>query len=421
MSVISFAELGLIEPLLRALKKEDHEIPTPIQAQAIPHLLRGCDLLGSAQTGTGKTAAFALPILQHLANGKRQDKKSNSPRALILTPTRELANQVSKNFKSYGRYLNVTHAVVFGGVSVFEQARSMPRNLDVLVATPGRLLDLISQRRIFLDNLELFTLDEADRMLDMGFIHDIRKIISKLPQSRQTLFFSATMPQAAAQLANTLLKKPVQVKVDPTVCTVEKVEQKVLFVERHNKEALLLSLLENSEINRVLVFTRTKYKANTIALKLNKHNVNAEAIHGNKSQKARMQALKRFSVGQSRVLVATDVASRGIDVKDISHVINFEIPNEPESYIHRIGRTARAGATGVAISFCDSEERDFLSSIERLIKTTIRVDKEHPYHSQHAASLKPTNNTYSFGKKRFSSRSRRSGFRFQTSRSSRSY
>ncbi|MEE8484409.1 MAG: DEAD/DEAH box helicase, partial [Nitrospinota bacterium] len=376
----SFDKLGLIEPIRRALRNEKYETPTPIQAQAIPALLAGSDLLGSAQTGTGKTAAFILPILQRFAGDMRPCKK-RSPRALILTPTRELANQIGASIRKYGRYLRISHTVVYGGVSIVPQTRALSRNVDIVVATPGRLLDLMRQRMVYLDQLEVFTLDEADRMLDMGFINDVKTIISAIPETRQTLFFSATIPRDAMRLADRLLRNPVKVQVNPVYSTVQKVEQKVMFVESRNKEALLLSLLEDETINRALIFTRTKHKANNIAKKLIKHRVQAEAIHGNKSQGARMKALKNFSEGRARVLVATDVASRGIDIKEVSHVINFEMPNEPESYVHRIGRTARAGAAGVAISFCDIDERALLVNIERVTKSELPVDKEHPYHS----------------------------------------
>ncbi len=387
MDNLTFEQLGLIEPLQRALRKEGYERPTPIQAQAIPHLLDGCDLLGSAQTGTGKTAAFTLPILQRLDANERPDKRK-SPRALILTPTRELANQIGVSIKTYGKYLKLPHTVVYGGVSIVPQIKTLTRrNIDILVATPGRLLDLMGQRQLRLDQLEAFVLDEADRMLDMGFIHDVKRIIDAIPEERQSLFFSATMPGAVMSLANSLLTDPVRVKVDPVSSTVDTVEQKVFFVSRNNKEALLLDLLEDSAINRALIFTRTKHKANNIARKLNRHKVQAEAIHGNKSQSARMQALQKFSDGHARVLVATDVAARGIDIKDVSHVINFEMPNEPESYVHRIGRTARAGASGIAISFCDFDERAYLGNIERVTNLSLPVEKEHPYHSKHADQL----------------------------------
>ena len=401
----SFEELGLIEPILKALKNEQYEHATPIQAQAIPGLLAGNDLLGSAQTGTGKTAAFALPILQILASNRVPYQK-RSPRALIITPTRELANQIGTSIRKYGKYLQLNHTVVYGGVSVGPQSRALSRNVDILVATPGRLLDLMNQRLVRLDQVELFTLDEADRMLDMGFIHDVKKIIAAIPKNRQTLFFSATMSNEAMRLADQLLKNPVKVQVNPLTSTATRVDQRVMFVERHNKEALLLRMLEDDSISRALIFTRTKHKANNIARKLNQNHVQAEAIHGNKSQAARMLALRNFSNGKARVLVATDVASRGIDIKEVSHVINFEIPNEPESYIHRIGRTARAGAAGIAISLCDIEERMFLRDIERLTKCELPVDKEHPYHSDKAAQ--PPRN--SFSKPRYpSGRNRKPG------------
>jgi len=410
MTKLSFADLGLIEPLQHALKKLKHDSPTPIQAEAIPHLLKGADLLGSAQTGTGKTGAFALPTLQRLHETTGSGKKK-SPRALVLTPTRELANQVAESFRSYGRYMNMTMTVVYGGVSIRGQIRSLARPVDVLVATPGRLLDLMNQRLVFLDRLEIFTLDEADRMLDMGFIIDIKKIIKEIPDNRQTLFFSATMPKAGLELANSILSKPVHVAVNPVSSTAEKVEQKLLYVNQKDKEALLLSLLKDDDIKRALIFTRTKHKANKIAERLNKNRVHAEAIHGNKSQSAREQALRKFSNGKVRVLVATDVASRGIDVKDISHVINFEMPNEAESYIHRIGRTARAGQAGVAISFCDANEKEFLRDIERTTKTEIPVYEDHPYHSLEAATARGNGKKTGFRKRpNFKQRRRRNSF-----------
>lgn len=381
----SFSELNLIKPIMRALADENYEKPTPIQAQAIPPLLAGHDLLGCAQTGTGKTAAFSLPILQKLADGKGRGPKG-TPRALILTPTRELANQINESFRTYGKHLRVSHTAVYGGVSISGQARALSRGVDVLVATPGRLLDLMQQGLVFLDQVEVFTLDEADRMLDMGFIHDIKRVIAKLPAKRQTLFFSATMPKTAHELANDILRDPIHVKVNPVSSTAEKIEQKVFFVDKGNKEALLLELLENPEIFRALVFTRTKHKANNVAKKLNKHRVTAEAIHGNKSQAARMRALKSFSDGRARVLVATDVASRGIDIEGVTHVINFEMPDEPENYVHRIGRTARAGASGAALSFCDIEEKYILNSIERVTRAAMPIELAHPYHCEVTAN-----------------------------------
>jgi len=388
MTISSFAEMGLIEPILRALRDEKHEVPTPIQAQAIPRLLEGCDLLGCAQTGTGKTAAFALPILQKLSEGKTQSR-SGSPRALILTPTRELADQIGRSVRAYGRHIKLWTTVVYGGVGIGGQARALSKGVDILVATPGRLLDLMRQRLVSLNNLEIFTLDEADRMLDMGFINDVKTIIASLPGKRQTLFFSATMPGEVLRLSEVLLKNPVHVKVNAVSSTAEKIDQKVLFVEQGNKEALLLSIFEDPAVYRALVFTKTKHKANKIAEKLNRNKVSAEAIHGNKSQSARTLALRNFTEGKSRVLVATDLASRGIDIKGVTHVINFEMPNEPESYIHRIGRTARAGAAGSAISFCDSGERQLLRSIERTIKATLPIDKDHPFHAPHAIEQRP--------------------------------
>ncbi|MBI4665169.1 MAG: DEAD/DEAH box helicase [Nitrospinae bacterium] len=385
MTISSFSELGLIEPILRALRDEKHEQPTPIQAQAIPHAVQGRDILGCAQTGTGKTAAFAIPILQRLTEGKRQGQR-NAPRALILTPTRELAEQINTSVRAYGRHLKLWQAVVYGGVGMGGQIKAISRGADILVATPGRLLDLMRQRVVSLGSLEIFVLDEADRMLDMGFITDVTKIISALPSNRQTMFFSATMPPAVTGLAGELLNDPVSVKVNPVSSTAEKVEQKVMFVERHDKEAALLNLLKDEGIFRALIFTRTKHKANNIAEKLNRNMVSAEAIHGNKSQAARMKALKNFSAGRARVLVATDIASRGIDIKGVTHVINFEMPNEPESYVHRIGRTARAGEAGSAISLCDSEERSILRAIERVIRIPITVDEDHPHHSAQVAA-----------------------------------
>ncbi len=412
-----FANLGLIDPLLRALRDEKYETPTPIQAGAIPHLLLNRDLLGCAQTGTGKTAAFTLPLLQKFANSPKLIKRG-TPRALVLTPTRELADQIGRSIRSYGRHLKISHFVVYGGVGMGPQIQALSRGMDILVATPGRLLDLMRQNFVRLDNLEVFILDEADRMLDMGFITDVKKIISHLPKVRQTLFFSATMPSEAAKLSATILTNPVEVKVNPPASTVEKVEQKVMFVESHDKEALLLDVLKDVAINRALVFTRTKHKANKLAERLNRSMVKTDAIHGNKSQSARTMALRNFSTGKCRVLVATDVASRGIDVKGISHVINFEMPNEPESYVHRIGRTARAGSSGIAISFCNAEERSILRSIERTIKASISVDDTHAYHSARPAPKgdgggrgfgfrgRPGNFAPRGGRERFSSRHR---------------
>jgi len=384
MEITTFDQLKLIDPLLRALGKEGYDTPTPIQASAIPHLLAGRDLLGLAQTGTGKTAAFALPTLQKLIGGPK--RSARAPRALILTPTRELAAQVSKSFGAYGRYLDLTHTVVFGGVSQVPQAKALNRGVDILVSTPGRLLDLMGQRLVRLDKVEVFTLDEADRMLDMGFINDIKKIVAALPERRQSLFFSATMPPVVSRLAESLLTDPATVAVNPVSATADRIDQKVMFVDRENKDALLCELLMDKTVCRALVFTRTKHRANRVAEKLNRSGIRAEAIHGNKSQGARQRALENFSSGRAQVLVATDIAARGIDIDGISHVINFELPMEPESYVHRIGRTARAGASGMAISFCDIEERGQLRAIERTIKLAVAVDDSHQYHSEEAAT-----------------------------------
>ena len=374
---LSFSELALVEPIQRALRAENYERPTPIQAQAIPHLLAGRDLLGIAQTGTGKTAAFALPILQHLA-ANRVPAPRNSMRALVLTPTRELALQIADSFRAYGRHLGLRTAVIFGGVSQGPQVDALRRGIDILVATPGRLLDLHQQGHVRYDGVSIFVLDEADRMLDMGFIRDIRRIVPLLPKQRQSLLFSATMPDEIGRLIGTLLKDPVRVEVTPAATTVERIAQHVMFVDAGNKRALLASLLADKAIARALVFTRTKHGANRVAEGLTKGGVHAEAIHGNKSQGARQRALGNFRDGRTRVLVATDIAARGIDIDGITHVINFEMPNVPESYVHRIGRTARAGADGIAISFCDHSEKGFLRDIEKVTRQKIAV-AEHAF------------------------------------------
>ena len=373
MSIVSFTQLDLIEPLQRALRTEKYTTPTPIQVQAIPHLLAGRDLMGCAQTGTGKTAAFALPILQRLAGDPRQ-AAARSARVLVLTPTRELAAQILESFAVYGRNLRLTRAVIFGGVGQEPQVQAVSRGVDILVATPGRLLDLMSQRLLQLSSVEVFVLDEADRMLDMGFLPDVRKIIAALPRKRQSLFFSATIPPAIIALAGSLLTNPVRIDVSPEQPTVELINQKVLFVSKEYKSALLGEMLQDRAIERALVFTRTKHGANKVVRNLERFRISAEAIHGNKSQSARTAALARFRSGRVRVLVATDIAARGIDVDGITHVINYDIPNEPESYVHRIGRTARAGASGTAFSFCDHEERGYLRDIERLIKRPVPVE-----------------------------------------------
>ena len=372
-----FSDLNLIDPLLRAVRAAGYDEPTPIQAQAIPHALAGRDLIGCAQTGTGKTAAFALPILQHLAGSPA--RRRGAIRALVLSPTRELATQIGDSFAAYGRHTGFRHIVIFGGVGQQPQVDAVRRGADILVATPGRLLDLMGQGVIRLDGVEVFVLDEADRMLDMGFIHDVRRIISALPARRQTLLFSATMPQAIQDLADSILVNPVRVTVTPQATTVEKIEQSVFFVEKKDKRALLEHLLADGAVRRALVFTRTKHGANKLAQQLERARFQAEAIHGNKSQSARERALANFKAGRIRVLVATDIAARGLDVDDVTHVINYDLPNEPESYVHRIGRTARAGAAGTAYSFCDSEERAYLRDIEKLIRLRVPVVTEHPY------------------------------------------
>ncbi len=375
---ISFAELGLIEPLQRALRAENYETPTPIQAEAIPHLLAGKDLLGIAQTGTGKTAAFALPILQRLAATKVPAKRG-AMRALILTPTRELAIQIDESFRRYGKFLGMRSAVIFGGVGQGPQVDALARGLDILVATPGRLLDLMQQRHINYEQVSVFVLDEADRMLDMGFVRDIKKVIAALPKTRQSLFFSATMPEPIAQLADGMLKDPARVAITPQATTVERIAQSVYFVDAGNKRALLNELLKDQAIARALIFTRTKHGANRVAEQLERAGVATEAIHGNKSQSARQRALGNFRDGRARVLVATDIAARGIDIDGITHVINYELPNVPESYVHRIGRTARAGAEGIAIAFCDASERVYLRDIERLTRQKLAVVEGHAF------------------------------------------
>ncbi len=376
-----FKELHLIAPILKALETEGYTEPTPIQEQSIPHILRGKDLLGCAQTGTGKTAAFAIPILQNLLLQQKEDAYNHNIKALILTPTRELAIQIDESFGAYGKHTGLRHAVVFGGVSQFQQTRELRQGVDILIATPGRLLDLIAQRFINLKSIKMFVLDEADRMLDMGFIHDVRKIIALLPEKRQTLFFSATMPPEITRLSSSILTNPVRVEVTPASSTAENVDQHIYLVEKNDKRQLLIHLLKNNTIQNALVFTRTKYGADKIAKELYRANIKADAIHGNKTQSARQRALNNFKEGKIRVLVATDIAARGIDVDDLSHVINFELPNVPETYVHRIGRTGRAGHSGSALSFCDMEERAYLRDIHKLIEKTIPVVEDHPYAS----------------------------------------
>lgn len=375
----SFSKLDLNPKILVALEAKGYNIPTPIQFQAIPPLLEGRDILGIAQTGTGKTAAFSLPILHNLAKSNVA-VKNNSVRTLILTPTRELASQIAENIEAYGTNLGLRYAVVFGGVSERPQIATMQSGVDILIATPGRLLDLMNQGHIRYSQLEILVLDEADRMLDMGFINDVKKIIAKVPENRQTLFFSATMPETISNLANSILKNPVTIEITPQSTTVERIEQKLNFVEKSNKLSLLKSILKQEEATSVLVFSKTKHGANRIVEFLEKNAITVAAIHGNKSQGAREKALSNFREGKVQVLVATDIAARGIDVPAISHVINYDIPMDPESYVHRIGRTARAGRQGIAISFCDTSEKKLLQAVEKAIRFKIPVDESHPFH-----------------------------------------
>jgi len=368
----SFDGLGLAEPLRLALKAESYLKPTPIQARAIPLLNEGRDLLGIAQTGTGKTAAFALPILQRLLDADLP-RLSGAPHALILAPTRELARQIGERFSAYGRKLPLRTAVIFGGVHQRHQVKALRVGVDILIATPGRLLDLCSQRHVRLDKVAILVLDEADRMLDMGFIHDVRKIVSFIRGKRQTLLFSATMPPAIARLAHDILKDPVRIDISPTSVAVDRIEQRVMFVGAKDKRALLIELLRDPGMERVLVFTRTKRGADRVCRQLAQAGIAADALHGNKAQNARVRALQAFRDGNVQVLVATDIAARGIDVPNISHVINYELPNEPESYVHRIGRTARAGAQGAALSLCDQNERPYLREIESLMRRKIAI------------------------------------------------
>jgi len=406
-----FASLGLAAPLLRALTEEKYDRPTPIQQQAIPHVLAGRDLLGCAQTGTGKTAAFALPMLQRLSQSQPGAPRRGI-RALILVPTRELAVQVAESFGVYGRHLRLSRATVFGGVGQGPQVDALRRGTDIIVATPGRLIDLMDQGHVRLGDVETLVLDEADRMLDMGFIKPIRQIIAKLPAKRQNLLFSATMPPDIAQLADQILRNPAKVAVNPVASTAPAITQWVLFVDKDNKRSLLREVLRDPAMKRVLVFTRTKHGADRVTRDLDKSQVRAEAIHGNKSQGARQKALAAFRDGRIRVLVATDIAARGIDVDGVSHVINFELPNEPESYVHRIGRTARAGAGGVALSFCDGDERTYLRDIERLTKSRLAVVNDHPYAGVSAPRAEASNaapRPQGGGRPRHDGRGRRDG------------
>ncbi len=378
LSYMQFQSLNIIEPILKALQEEGYTTPTPIQAQSIPIVLEGNDLLGCAQTGTGKTAAFAIPILQRLANNKTFNKKRKI-RSLIVTPTRELAIQIDESFKAYGRHTGLTSMVIFGGVNQNPQVAKLNAGVDILIATPGRLLDLMNQGYVSLREVEIFVLDEADRMLDMGFIHDVKKLLAVLPKKRQSLFFSATMPPEIIKLANTILDNPLEVSVTPVSSTVDIINQCVYFVDKGNKNALLVELLKDKKIKTALVFTRTKHGADKVVKMLVSHNIKTEAIHGNKSQNARQRALTNFKDQTTRVLVATDIAARGIDVDELEYVINYELSNIAETYVHRIGRTGRAGAKGTAISFCDAEEKAYLKDTEKLIAKKIPVIEDHPF------------------------------------------
>ncbi len=411
-----FNELSLTEPILKALSKEGYEQPTPIQEQSIPPILAGKDILGCAQTGTGKTAAFTIPMLQLMSAKQTQESAANRKiTALIITPTRELALQIGESIAAYGHFLKLRHQVIFGGVSQFNQVNALKAGVDILVATPGRLLDLMQQGFISLNHIEYFVLDEADRMLDMGFIHDVRRIIAKLPTQRQSLFFSATMPREIQQLADSLLTNPVKVEVTPVSSTVEVIEQQIYYVEKMNKPDLLLKIIQEKDISNLLVFTQMKHAADKIARFLVKSGITAAAIHGNKSQNARQTALNDFKQRKIKVLVATDIAARGIDIDQLSYVLNYELPNVPETYVHRIGRTGRAGSEGVAISFCDWSEKIYLSDIQKLIKKTIPVVKDHPYDNPNmhsiASELKSSNTSPSVNVFKRSLKARRYGRR----------
>jgi ATP-dependent RNA helicase RhlE len=376
---MKFNELNIIPPILKALDQESYTSPTPIQEQAIPAVLAGRDVFGCAQTGTGKTAAFSVPILQLLHAQPRKQGERRRIRALVLSPTRELAIQIEESMRAYGRFTDLKQASIVGGVSQKPQEQALERGVDVLIATPGRLIDLINQKVVDLRHIQIFVLDEADRMLDMGFINDVKKIIAAIPAKRQTLFFSATVPPEISKLANSLLVNPVSVEVTPVSSTVDRIEQSLYFVDKENKQKLLTDLLQDRSIASALVFTRTKHGADRVAKGLARSNITAQAIHGDKSQNARQAALNNFKNGATRVLVATDIAARGIDIEELSHVVNFNLPNIPETYVHRIGRTGRAGHSGVAISFCEAEEIPYLKDIEKLTKKTIPVVKDHPY------------------------------------------
>src|SRR6201991_4273449 len=374
-----FQNLNLIEPILRALKTEGYTTPTPIQQQAIPIILQKRDLLGCAQTGTGKTAAFAIPTLQLLYQNRQEHKEQKAIKVLVLTPTRELAIQIQESFTAYGRNTGLKSTVIFGGVSQNPQVDTIRRGVDILIATPGRLLDLMNQGYIRLDQLKVLILDEADRMLDMGFVHDVKRIIAKVPSKRQTLFFSATMPKEIQQLADSILHNPAKVEVTPVSSTADTIQQLLYYVDKNDKRSLLAHILKDKDIKTALVFTRTKHGADKVVKDLVKIGITAEAIHGNKSQNARQRALTNFKNRTTRILIATDIAARGIDIDELTHVINYEIPNIPETYVHRIGRTGRAGANGIALSFSDHEEKEFIKDIQKLIGKAIPVEEGHPY------------------------------------------
>ncbi len=390
---MTFYDLGIIPNILKSIEEKGYVTPTPIQEQAIPLLLGGNDVLGSAQTGTGKTAAFAVPILQHIYEDKKRDKKHKLA-ALILTPTRELANQIGQSFRLYGKHTGLRHTVIFGGVSQKKQEQAIRKGVDIIIATPGRLLDLLRQRVLKLNDIKYFVLDEADRMLDMGFIVDVKEIVKYMHQERQTMLFSATMPKAIEALAKELLKDPERIAIAPVTETVEQISQHLYYVSRKQKTELLLHLIEEMQIDNLLVFTRTKHGADHLEKELLKAGIKAETIHGNKSQNARERALANFKKRRTSVLVATDVASRGIDIKNLSFVINYDLPEEAETYIHRIGRTGRAGLSGIAMSFCDINERKLLASVERHIKQTINVVGYHPFVQEQPKKTKMQTKSY---------------------------
>ena len=423
-----FEDLQLIDPLLRAVADQGYTEPTPIQEQAIPHLLAGRDMIGLAQTGTGKTAAFALPTLQRLTElNEGRSKKKRFIQVLVIAPTRELAIQIGDSFDAYGKHTPFKHLTVYGGVSQRPQVDQLKRGVNIIVATPGRLLDLMNQGVLWVDRVELLILDEADRMLDMGFLPDINRIIEKLPEKRQTLLFSATMPPNIQELTRTIQHDPVKVEVATESTPVEQIQQQVYFVEKSNKRKLLTHLLNEHNMHRTLVFTRTKHGANRLSQQLSKAKFKSEAIHGNKSQSARQRALANFKRGKTQVLVATDIAARGLDVDDVSHVVNYDLPNETESYVHRIGRTGRAGASGIALSFCATDERDYLGDIERLIQMHIPVMAEHPFPSDSGIPAPTDLSSRRSGKKRRSgggkgksSRSRNGGGKYNNHKGNRS-